>query len=157
MESFDKIQIRPLKKDEWDDAMALVWRTFLRFDAEDYSLEGVESFKDFITDRTLQRMFEVGVYRVFGAFIDNKIVGMISLRNEFMISLLFVDGSHHYAGIGKALIGYLNNIVKEEGHSRVIVNAAPYALDFYYHLGFKATGALTTNEGIKYTPMEIMI
>lgn len=152
------ITIRPLRHDEWDETMALVWRTFMRFDAKDYSEQGIESFKNFITDQTLQRMFDLGVYRVYGAFKEEKIVGMISLRNEIMISLLFVDEQCHFEGIGKSLIAYLKeNVIKREGHNRVIVNAAPYALEFYHKLGFTDTAGITENDGISYTPMELMI
>ena len=53
-------QIRSAYRDEWDDAMALAWKTFLRFEADVYSPEGVKHFEDFITDTTLHRMFIMG-------------------------------------------------------------------------------------------------
>ena len=44
------ISVRPAYREEWDDAMALAWRTFMRFEAQDYTQEGIKSFQDFITD-----------------------------------------------------------------------------------------------------------
>ena len=41
-------QIRNIRTEEWEDAMALVWRTFLKYEACDYEEEGVRSFLDFI-------------------------------------------------------------------------------------------------------------
>ena len=29
------ISVRPAYREEWDDAMALAWRTFMRFEAQD--------------------------------------------------------------------------------------------------------------------------
>ena len=147
--------VRSAYRDEWDDAMALAWRTFMQFEARDYTAEGISSFQDFITDTTLYRMFVMGAYQLFCAVEGKKLVGIISLRNETHISLLFVDASYHKKGIGRALIEYLGNYVfLEEGCQKMTVNAAPYAVEFYHKLGFYDIGLEQTNDGIRYTPME---
>ena len=56
-------EIRLADQDEWEDAMGLAWKTFLEFEAGDYTPEGVRSFEDFITDTGLKRMFLSGDYR----------------------------------------------------------------------------------------------
>ena len=84
-------EIRPAHRDEWQDAMALVWKTFLRFESPDYSEEGIQSFQDFITDAGLYRMFLTGSYEMIVAVENEKIIGVISVRNISHISLLFVD------------------------------------------------------------------
>lgn len=150
-----RIVVRPAYRKEWDDAMALAWRTFMQFEAGDYTLEGIESFQDFITDTVLYRMFLLGSYQLFGAYDNGIMVGMISLRSETHISLLFVDKKYHRMGIGRMLINYISEYVRtEEGHNRITVNAAPYAVEFYHHVGFSDTGMEETKEGVRYTPME---
>ena len=99
-----RISIRPAYRDEWDDAMALAWRTFMQFEAHDFTPEGVESFQDFVTDTVLYRMFVLGSYQLFGAYDNNKMIGMLSLRGETHISLLFVDEKYHRMGIGRGMI-----------------------------------------------------
>lgn len=127
----------------------------MRFEAQDYTQEGIRSFQDFITDSVLRRMFLMGAYQLFVACEGKRVVGMISLRNETHISLLFVDAAYHKRGIGRQLIEYLGNYVRsEEGHSHITVNAAPYAVGFYHRLGFHDTDSEQTNDGIRYTPME---
>lgn len=149
------IVVRSAYRDEWDDAMALAWRTFMRFEADDYSTEGIKSFQDFITDTTLYRMFVMGAYQLFCALDGKKLVGMISLRNETHISLLFVDASYHKKGVGRALIEHVGKyVLLEEGFHRLTVNAAPYAVGFYHKLGFHDTDTEKINDGIRYTPME---
>lgn len=149
------VLVRSAYRDEWDDAMALAWRTFMQFEARDYTAEGIKSFQDFITDTTLYRMFVMGAYQLFCAFEDKRLVGMISLRNETHISLLFVDPAYHKRGIGRALIDYVGKyVLLEEGFHVITVNAAPYAVGFYHKLGFGYTGSEMTNDGIRYTPME---
>ncbi|MCD7724070.1 MAG: GNAT family N-acetyltransferase [Clostridiales bacterium] len=151
-------QIRSAYRSEWDDAMSLAWKTFLRFEADVYSPEGVRHFQDFITDTTLHRMFIMGAYQMFVALYENRIVGMITLRNSTHISLLFVDERYHRKGIGRALIEYLNNyLLTEVGAAHVTVNASPYGVGFYHKLGFQDLRPEEEKDGIIYTPMKFIL
>ena len=100
----DEIVIRKAVMADWEETMAMTWRTFLKFEAKDYGMEGVDSFRNFISDPLLRRMFLLGTYHMFVATYHEKIVGMVSLRNENHISLLFVDEMYHKRGIGRRLI-----------------------------------------------------
>lgn len=138
--------------------MALAWRTFMCFEAGDYTPEGIESFQNFVTDTVLYKMFMLGEYQLFGAYDNGRMVGMISLRNQTHISLLFVDAKYHRMGIGRQLIEYVCNYVRnEEGHHCVTVNASPYAVGFYHRVGFADTDKEQFNDGIWFTPMERII
>ena len=149
-----RIAVRPAYRNEWDDAMALAWRTFMQFEACDCTPEGIESFQDFITDEVLHKMFMLGSYQLFGAYDNGRMVGMISLRNETHISLLFVDGQYHRLGIGRGLVEYVSRyVLTEEGHDSITVDAALYATGFYHRLGFVDTDRQQTRDGIRYTPM----
>ncbi|MDE6213225.1 MAG: GNAT family N-acetyltransferase [Lachnospiraceae bacterium] len=138
--------------------MSLAWRTFLQFEAADYSPEGVKNFENFITDTTLYRMFVMGAYQMFVALDGEKIIGMITLRDMTHISLLFVDEKYHRQGIGRALMQYLENyLLTEMQVSRVTVNASPYGVDFYHRLGFRDLYPEQRRDGIIYTPMEFVL
>lgn len=151
-------QIRSAYRNEWQDAMALAWKTFLRFEADVYTPEGVDNFKSFITDSTLYRMFITGTYQLFVALDRNKIVGMITLRDSTHISLLFVDAAYHRQGIGRALIKCLTDyLLAEVGADRVTVNASPYGVGFYHKMGFHDLRPEETRDGITYTPMEFIL
>lgn len=151
-------EIRFARQDEWEDAMGLAWKTFLEFEAADYSPEGVRSFEDFITDTGLKRMFEQGTYLMMTAYKAGRMAGMITLRNEIHISLLFVDKKWHRCGIGRALIGEMAGYVQKEfGKSRMTVNASPYGVAFYHRIGFRDLGPKRKQDGIIYTPMEYIL
>lgn len=151
-------QVRSAYRNEWQDAMALAWKTFLRFEADVYAPEGVKNFRDFITDSTLHRMFLRGTYQLFVAVDRNKIVGMITLRDSTHISLLFVDEAHHRRGIGRALIKYSTDyLLTEIGADRVTVNASPYGVAFYHKMGFRDLRPEEVRDGIIYTPMEFIL
>lgn len=148
--------IRSAYREEWEDAMALAWKTFLRFEADDYSEEGVHNFENFITDTTLHRMFVMGAYQMFVAMDQDRIIGMITLRDTSHISLLFVDERYHRQGVGRALIDYLTDYMANEmGIRRVTVNASPYGVGFYHKLGFQDLRSEERRDGIIYTPMEL--
>ena len=138
--------------------MTLAWKTFMQFEADIYTDEGIRNFEDFITDTTLHRMFLMGVYQMFVALDKNRIVGMITLRNASHISLLFVDEKYHRRGIGRALIEYIREyLLSEAGIGKVTVNAAPYGVAFYHKLGFTDLRPEEERDGIKYTPMEFVL
>lgn len=147
------ILVRPVIMEEWETAMGLAWKTFLKFEGNDYEQEGIDSFQDFITDQMLQRMFLLGEYILYGAFFRGQLVGIISLRSREHISLLFVDEEFHHMGIGRKLIYELRKLEIDMGGYRLTVNASPYAVGFYHKIGFVDTGTEQTKDGIRYTPM----
>jgi len=149
----ESVLIRPISDSEWEDAMGLAWKVFLQFDAPEYSQEGINNFRNFITDQTLRRMFLMGEYKVYGAFYRGVLIGVASLRNKEHISLLFVDSEFHNNGIGRALIHALKDYEKTIMGYRLTVNAAPYATRFYHKVGFVDTNLLQVKDGIRYTPM----
>lgn len=151
-------KVRSAYRDEWQDAMALAWKTFLRFEADVYEPEGVTNFRNFVTDSTLRRMFVMGTYQLFVALDGDRIVGMITLRDSTHISLLFVDEAYHRQGIGRALVKHLSDyLLTEIGAYRVTVNASPYGAPFYHKMGFRDLGPEEIRDGIIYTPMEFIL
>ena len=150
--------IRFASREEWEEAMGLAWKTFLEFEADVYPPEGVRSFEDFITDSGLRRMFDMGAYQMISAFDHGRMIGMITLRNEMHISLLFVDSHYHMRGVGRALIGKMADYVKQElGKKRLTVNSSPYGVGFYHRVGFKDLGPEKQQDGIIYTPMDYIL
>lgn len=148
-------QIGFAKPDDWEEAMGLAWKTFLEFEAKEYGPEGSGNFRDFITDSGLKRMFLMGRYQMIVARTSQRIIGMITLRNEVHVSLLFVDKEFHRRGIGRRLIAQMAQYVKAEmGKDHLTVNASPYGTEFYHRIGFKDLGPMTQKDGIIYTPME---
>ena len=153
--SGDTIRIRLANIYDWDEAIALAWKTFLKFEAKDYGQTGIDSFRDFLSDSLLRRMFLTGEYPMFIALDGERQAGMISLRNKKHISLLFVDEGHHHRGIGRRLIENAEEYIRKEYQERKItVNAAPYAVGFYHQIGFEDVAPQLSKDGIIYTPME---
>ena len=151
----DRFGIRPVKNHEWDEAMRLAWDTFLIFEAPDYSLRGVYNFKNFIRDPLLKKMHTYGEYIAIGAFMDERIVGILGVRNVNHVSLLFVDRDHHHQGIATSLMESFFKDARKEGITHVTVNASPYAIGFYHKIGFMDVSKEVEKDGIRFTPMRM--
>lgn len=151
----EKFSLRMAQEKDWEPAMKLAWETFLIFEAAEYSQEGIENFRDFISDQWLKNMFLKGEYQMIVALNGEKIIGFITLRNRCHISLLFVDKNYHKQGVGTALIQRLGEyLISEMGVDYMTVDSAPYALEFYHKLGFWDLAPRQENHGIVYTSMK---
>lgn len=140
------------------DAFSLVIDVFMEFDAPDYSQEGVETFRNgIIKSEEFKNRFKIGEQVMFGAFLDDKIIGIIAISVSNHISLLFVDKKYHKIGVATELF---NTMIKELGlkkGDKIKLNSSPYAIEFYSHIGFVSTDLCKTKNGMRYTPMEFNI
>lgn len=155
MEDIFPYEIRWARPQEWNPTMSMVWDTFMKFEGEDYSAEGIRNFYDFITDEKLYQSFLKGKYQMMVALEEGRVVGMASVRNRNHLSLLFVKDTHHRRGIGRQLLEcFCRYLSTELGERSMTVQAAPYALDFYRRTGFRETGPEQQFSGIRVTSME---
>lgn len=158
MKDLKNIQIRMAKESEWEDAMELAFKVFLKYEAVEYGEEGIRNFAEFVSDEALRKMFLIGEYRLFVALDGETIVGLISLRSGNHISLLFVDEVYHRKGIGSALIKCLQEyLLQNTKYDKVTVFASPYGIPFYHKVGFIDAGEETRRDGIIFTPMEFYL
>ena len=139
------MDIREIKDTEMKETIELIWRVFLEYEAPDYSDEGIKEFKKAIDDEEWikQRKF-------YGAFEEDKILGMIATKDCNHIALFFVDGNYHRQGIGKKLFEKVCELNKDGFFT---VNSSPYAKEVYEHLGFEYTDTEQCVNGLKYYPM----
>ncbi len=139
--------IRSLNENEIDEALSLVWRVFLEYEAPDYSKEGIEEFYQTIHDEGY-----LSQLCMYGAFKGDKLVGVIATRNEGThVALFFVDGKYHRQGIGKQLF----QTIRKDCHSgKMTVNSSPYAVPVYHKLGFCDVDKEQVVSGLRFIPME---
>ena len=151
----DNILIRTINENEWEEAMNLAWDTFILYEAPEYTKEGITSFRNFVRDPILKTLFIEGKYNVLAAFNNNIIVGIIGVRNETHISLLFVDSEYHKKGIARRLVEKtFERTYEKYGKREMTVNSSPYAVGFYHKMGFVDTDIEQTTDGIRDTPMK---
>jgi len=136
----------------------LAYETFLEFNAKDYTENGCKNFKNFVKGEELYKQFAIGNYMLVVANYEDKMVGMLLIREKKHVALLFVDGAYHHMGIGHALIGYAKEYVKKNKKSYFVsVNASPYAVKFYEREGFKDVKMEQFEDGIRFIPMKLKL
>lgn len=139
--------IRKIKRNEMEEALELILRVFMQFEAPDYTDEGVEAFKK----TAIYNKDYIDSIVMYGAYKKDKIVGVIATRNNGNhIALFFVDGQYHRKGIGKMLF---QTILDQSTADEITVNSSPYAKEVYHHLGFEDTAPEQNADGIRYIPM----
>jgi GNAT superfamily N-acetyltransferase len=141
------MEIRALRPQEIKKALALVWHVFQKFEAPEYSREGVENFRACLRDPSF-----IGSLHFFGAWFGNELAGVIATRSQGQhIALFFVDEKRHRQGIGRRLF---ESVLQKCPGSVITVNSSPYAREAYHHLGFVETDTELSKDGIRFIPMK---
>ena len=138
------VTVRQLERAERERATALIWRVFLRFEAPDYTKEGVNEFYKTICDERF-----LSALTAYGAFCGDELVGVIATRGEGRhIALFFVDERFQRCGVGRRLFEAVHT-------GNMTVNSSPYAIPVYEKFGFTATAPEQTVNGLRFTPMAL--
>lgn len=140
------MEIRKIKEEEMPEALDLTWRTFLEFESPDYTEEGIIEFKKSINDTNWIKDRDF-----WGAFDNEKLLGLIATKDYNHISLFFVDGKYHRQGIGRTLFNKICNLNTTGTYT---VNSSPYAKEIYEHLGFEYTSSEQCVNGLRFYPMK---
>lgn len=138
--------VRRLSREEIPAALELCWRVFLEFEAPEYSQEGIAAFRASLDDPERTRGL-----RLYGAFHEDALVGVLSMREPQHIGGFFVDAAYHRRGIGKKLFAAMRQDYEKQEFT---VNSSPYAVEVYRHLGFTPTGWEQNIDGLRFTPMK---
>lgn len=157
----ETIVIRKITCNEVERAMSLALEVFMQFEAPDYDPSGVESFKRDIVENPeyLENAWR-GICPIYGAFDSGKIVALMGMRSsKTHINLVFTKKEYHRKGIASALFHHLLKDVLAENPAldALTLNASPYGLPFYLHIGFIPLDEEQEINGIRFTPMKYVI
>ena len=128
--------IRKLMKEEYKNAINLSYQVCIECGINDFTEEGIETFKSFVYDTSLMNTLDI-----YGAFDNHLLIGII----------FFVLPHYHRQGIGKSLFDYM---MSNCNFTYITVNSSTYAETFYTSLGFKKVGKKEINKGIVSIPMK---
>ena len=90
---------------------------------------------------------------------NNRPIGMLVVREESHIALIFVDSQHQGKGIGKGLINEAIRMCQDRNPklAAITVNSSPNSISFYKGIGFNPLGDEVDEDGLRYTPMEKIV
>lgn len=144
-------KIEKLKINELKETLKLVTLVFDEFERPDYTEEGVQNFYKFANFDNISKCLKEN-YEIYVAKIENKIVGMICVRDRQHINLLFVDKQYHRKGIARNLIEKIKSICQTKV---LTLNSSPYAIPFYHKIGFNDVSEMQEVDGIKFVSMKL--
>ena len=152
------LKIRNVPIENIDEGFQVIWDTFYEYVAPDYTQEGIDCFySEFIKGKEFRKKFIDGLEVMYGAYIDDELVGVLSISVMNKVSCLFVKGKYHRLGIGKKLFENVIEELKQRGVTEIRLNASPYAVPFYHAIGFQDTDMQLSYKGILYTPMVLSL
>lgn len=147
-----EFKIEELKLENLEEAIRVIETTFLKFEAPDYSKEGVENFFKFANYETIKENLNRNM-KMYVAKVNGKIVGVIGYRDNSHINLLFVLEEYQHNGIARALYNLVIENCKKVDTKKVTVNSSPYAHNVYLKFGFIDANKMQEIDGIKFYPM----
>lgn len=145
-------KIEELKLENLEEAISVIETTFLKFEASEYSKEGVENFFKFVNYQTIKEKLNENM-KMFVAKVNEKIVGIIGYRDNSHINLLFVLEEYQHNGIARALYNLVIENCENVGTKKVTVNSSPYAHNVYLKFGFVDDNQMQEVDGMKFFPM----
>jgi GNAT superfamily N-acetyltransferase len=153
-----EVRHRAMQPGEAAAVSALIRASFDEFIGPEYSDEGIAEFRRFVAPEALEaRTAEDHFIRV--ATVDGVLAGMIEIRQNNHVALLFVDKAHQHHGIAKGLLhaALADARAADPDLERVTVNSSRYGVPAYEKLGFRQTGPERAVNGIAFIPMAMQL
>jgi GNAT superfamily N-acetyltransferase len=154
----NEIIISRFKLGQETEISLFIKKVYDEFVAIDYPDEGNRFFYEWIEPAKIAERQQKG-RTILVAKSGDEIAGMIEIRGNDHISLLFVGKEYQKQGIAKKLFNRAlkSCLHKDPGLEKFQVHASPYSLEVYKALGFRLAGELTQTNGILYYPMEMVL
>lgn len=144
--------IEELKQEDLEEALKVVEVTFMKFEAPEYTNEGVENFFKFASYESIKEKLSKNM-EMYVAKVNEEIVGVIGYRDDSHINLLFVLEEYQRNGIARALFNLVVENCKKANTEKITVNSSPYAHNVYLKFGFTDDDKMNEVDGIKFYPM----
>ena len=148
------VAYRPMEPADAEAVSRLIVESFTEFIGPEYTEEGRAEFLRHVEPGALvERMRSNHLLLV--AMAGERPAGVIELRDNDHVSLLFVDTRHQRHGVARGLLERALAIARpaKPGLERVTVNSSRFGVPAYERLGFRQTGPERTVNGIVFIPM----
>ena len=152
------ITYRPMGPGEEKEVCDLVNRVFDEFVGPGYAEQGVLEFRNYVQPEALLERCQTTDFVLVATALD-KIVGMIEIRANEHLSLLFVDRQYQGQGISRELLRRALDLCRRARPTlaRLTVNSSPYAVSIYEKLGFEQVEPEKVVNGIRFIPMVLKL
>jgi GNAT superfamily N-acetyltransferase len=154
----ETVKIEPYRHGQEEAIYRLIKKVYDEFVAIDYVDAGNQFFYDWIKPEKIAARQQNGI-NILTASKGKGIAGMIEIRDNNTVSLLFVDKSYQGQGIARNLLHTAVSLClqREPKTTEIFVHASPFSIPVYTRLGFRATGLMQETNGIRYLPMTMPV
>jgi len=137
-----------------DRVSRLVLDSFDEFIGPEYGEAGRLEFRRYAESAALERRSRTDHF-ILLAEVGGHLAGMIEIRQNDHVALLFVDKPFHHQGVARALVDQAITRArsKRPDLEHFTVNSSRYGVPAYEKLGFVQTGPERTITGIVFIPM----
>jgi GNAT superfamily N-acetyltransferase len=152
------IEIKPFSPGQEQVVSQLIKEVYDEFVAPDYSEKGNLFFYAFIDPEAIySRQYIQNT--ILLAFRDGILAGMIEMRDNSRVSLLFTRKEFMHQGIAHKLLNEaISHCLIHNPNLKIIsVHASPYSIPIYQKLGFIPISSMQEANGILYMPMELQL
>ncbi|WP_052769893.1 GNAT family N-acetyltransferase [Paenibacillus sp. IHB B 3415] len=148
------IAIRQLMPGEEKLITPLIREAFDIHISVNYSAQGVIEFYKYIELAAIRKRMQQD-HEIFITTSGPGVTGIIELRNNNHISLLFVKNAHKGTGIGRILLQHAVDKMKADGVRQITVNSSPNSIGFYASQGFVPVGEEEEERGVRSLSMKL--
>ncbi len=150
-----KITIAPIQPSDFKTIIPFIRLVFDDAVAPTYSTEGNQEFYKYIELDAITDRYS-GNHWMLQAKQDNNLVGVIEIRDNHHLSMLFVDTKKQRQGIGKKLLNAAILKIKDAvpNQKSLTVHSSPNSTTAYERFGFKQIADEKTVSGIRFISME---
>jgi GNAT superfamily N-acetyltransferase len=123
--------------------------------APHYSEQGNTEFYKYIDTEAVTKHLKTNHW-MLKAELDKELAGIIEIRDNNHVSMLFVSSSHQRQGIGKQLLAAAVEKIRQLNptQEKISVHSSPNSTAAYEKLGFVAISDEKEVNGIRFTTME---
>lgn len=110
-----------------------------------------------MTPQAIEKFIQSG-YRYHVAEMDDRLVGVVAVKDGKHLYHLFVAEQYQRQGIAKKLWQLaMEECINNENTSEFTVNSSEYATDIYERLGFVARPGPRVKNGVVFFPMSLQV
>ncbi len=142
--------IREIQYEELKAASDVLWKSFYEAEKNNYTMEGMELFRDLTAPVSLSINTFDGKIHLYGYFEDERLLAVGALKEKKHILMLYVLPGEQKKGIGNKLLLYMEKLCDA---NEITLNASDVAIPFYKNRGYFISGERTTADGLIGTPM----
>jgi GNAT superfamily N-acetyltransferase len=147
----EAVEVRRFRLEEAGSVSALVQGVFDEHVAATFDPEGVAEMHRHVSPAAIARRAET--HDTFVAWQGAQPVGVIEVRDQDHVSMLFVETSHMGLGIATALLARAVEAARAAGRAAMTVHSSLNAQSFYERAGFVAASEPQHVDGFAFVPM----